>query len=713
MKYAPDTQKRLFSLTQQLLKQDLAAVNALEATVVIDDLTDVLNYHEWRYRELDDEQIPDTDFDRLFDALKTLEMQYPQLKKADSPTHKVGSDLSEYGEKVQHLTPTLSLNKAYNDEDLLDFDTSVKKLADFAADSDVEYCVEPKFDGGTIVLIYENDRLTRGATRGDGTTGELMTENAKVINGIPHQAQFSKFGIRKVELRGEALVQKDVFDAINAQRGRDGLQLFANPRNAATGGLRTKDARETASRQIEAFVYQIGFAENTEGGNALLTMNKHSDGLAILEELAFKVPTIERKICKNIAEVVTFCNEWQARRDDYGYEIDGMVVKVNDLKTQDACGYTSHHPRWSVAFKFKAKQATTTLLNVEFQVGKIGTITPVAKLEPIQLAGVTVSNASLHNEDFISTRDIRIGDQVLVERAGDVIPYIVRSLTELRDGSEKIIEYPEICPFDPTESVKLTRPEGEAAWRCPNCMCGKQDFQKFIYHVSKNAMNIDGMSEATIERFQQEGWIKTMADFYRLDYDKIAVLKGFGKKSAENIRAAVEKAKKNPIHRLLCSLSIPLLGQENAKLISAELEHVLDLKNWTPENFTAIKGIGEALAKHVIAYFQNEKNCAVLEDMETLGVNLKPTDEDRKPVVNTEGVLSGKTILFTGALQQFTRDEAEKRAASAGASLVSGVSKNLNILVVGEKAGSKLKKAQDLKTVQILTEQEFIDLINQ
>jgi DNA ligase (NAD+) len=710
--YTQDEQRRLYELTKRLLVLHTEGVSALEAAAVVTDLKDTIRYHEWRYRELDDAQISDSEFDNLMDLLRYFEKQYPALLTADSPTIQVGSDLTETGTKVQHLTPTLSLDKSYNEQDLLDFDTSVKKLADLDSESAIEYCVEPKYDGGTIVLIYENDKLVRAATRGDGSIGEEITENAKVIHGIPHKAAFSKFGLKKVELRGEALVRKDIFDKINAKRATENLPLFANPRNAATGGLRTKDAKDTASREIDAFVYQIGYALNTEGGNAFLSFKHHSDMLDILEKLDFKVPTIEKKICKNIQEVVDFCHEWQERRDTYGYEIDGMVIKVNDLKTQDACGYTSHHPRWAIAFKFKAKQATTKLLGVKFQVGKTGAITPVAELSPVQLAGVTVSSASLHNETFIKSRDIRIGDEVLVERAGDVIPYIVRPLIELRKGIEKPLEYPKICPFDTTQTIHLIREEEEEAWKCPMCTCGKQDFQKFIYHVSKHAMNIEGMSEATIQRFQEEGWIKTIADFYRLDYDKIANLKGFGKKSADNIQKSIDKAKQNPIHRLLNSLSIPLLGRENAKLIASEIQHVLDIQNWTLENFTNIKGIGESLAKNVMLFFQNEKNIAIIKEMETLGVNMRPLAEDQKPTVNTEGVLAGKTILFTGALSQFTREQAEKAAADAGASLVSGVSKNLNILVVGDKAGSKLKKAQDLKTVQILTEQEFVEIIS-
>lgn len=710
--YAIAEQRRLFDLSKRFLNQSTEGVNALEAAAIVADLSDVLRYHEWRYYVMDDPQISDYEYDMLYKKLEHLEDLFPELVKPDSPTMRVGSDLTEEFKQVKHLTSMLSLENSYNADDLMEFDKQVKKFADLPEDMDVEYCVEPKFDGGTIALVYENDVLVRAATRGNGVMGEEMTNNARVMRSVPLRAAFLKHNIVKVELRGEALIRKDVFDKANKQREADGLPLFANPRNAATGGLRTKDPKETKARGIEAFVYQLGYAENMDGQVITRNFHSHHEAIELLGSLGFKVPTSETKVCKNIDEVIAFCNAWQEKRDSYEYEIDGMVVKVNDLKIQDLCGYTSHHPRWAIAFKFKAKQATTKLVDVEFQVGKIGTITPVAKLQPVQLAGVTVSSVSLHNEDFINLKDIRIGDQVLVERAGDVIPYIVKSFEELRNGSEAVLKFPEICPFDETKSVKLVREEGEAAWRCPTCTCGRQDYQKFVFHTSKDAMDIEGLSKATIERFMQLGWIRTIADFYRLDYDAISKLEGFGKKSADNLEKAIEKAKQNPIQRLLHSLSIHHLGKKAAKLLAAEIEHVMDLKDWDFERFTSVKEIGPVLAENVIAYFKDEKNIAVLKDMESLGVNMTPTDEDRKPAVATEGVLAGKSILFTGSLTQFTRDQAEKAAAAAGATIASGVSKNLSILVVGEKAGSKLKKAQDLKTVQILSEQEFVDLVN-
>ena len=726
--YSKEEQRRLYDVSKRLLSQNTEGSSKTEAKAMIADVADVLRYNEWRYYIMDDPQLSDFEYDTLYKKLESLEDRFPELQTADSPTMRVGADITDDIASVPHLTPMLSLENSYNADDLNDFDEQIKKLAKLPKETEIEYVVEPKFDGGTIALVYENDVLVRAATRGNGTMGEEMTHNAKVMRSIPLRAEFSKYGIAKVELRGEALIKKDTFDKINKQREADGQPLFANPRNAATGGLRTKDSKETKARGLEAFIYQLGYAEsakngeNTEGssnvemGQALVEklFKTHHESIELLGSLGFKVPKMgeETKVCRNIEEVIAHCNDWQERRDSYDYEIDGMVVKVNALAIQAQCGYTSHHPRWAVAFKFKAKQATTRLQGVDFQVGKIGTITPVARLEPVALAGVTVSNVSLHNQDFINSKDLRIGDQVLVERAGDVIPYIVKSFPELRTGKEIPVEFPEFCPFDDTKTVKLLREEGEAAFRCPTCTCGRQDYQKFVYHASKDAMDIEGLSKATIERFMQEGWVRTFPDLYRLDYEKISKLDGFGKKSADKLEKAIEKAKQNPIHRLLASLTVHHLGRRASKLLAAEVESVFDLADFDVEKLTMVREIGPVLAENVVAFFSDEKNIALLREMEALGVNMKQTAEDRKNQPNTEGVLSGKTILFTGSLQQFTRETAEKAASAAGASLASGVSKHLNILVVGEKAGSKLKKAQALGTVEILTEAEFSTLIS-
>jgi DNA ligase (NAD+) len=713
--YSTTEQRNLYDLSKKLLYSPQADLFSEDAAGRAGELRRVIRYHEWRYYVQNDPVISDFEFDQLYDQLRSLEEQYPELVAPDSPTQRVGKDLVETFEQVPHLIPMLSLDNSYNADDLTDFDESVKKLCKLEKDADVEYCVEPKYDGGTIALVYENDRFVRAATRGNGYMGDDITLNIRTLKSVPLQAAFSAKGIAKAELRGEALIRKDVFEKINKSRQEAGEMLFANPRNAATGGLRMKDPKETAGRGLEAFLYQLGYAIDTDGNDTLRRFTTHDESIHLLRELGFKVPLHqpepgnhleETKTCRNIAEVIAFCNAWQEFRDEYPYEIDGMVIKVNSLELQERCGYTSHHPRWAIAFKFKARQATTRLRDVEFQVGKTGAVTPVAKLEPVPLAGVVVQNVSLHNEEFIRAKDIRIGDQVLVERAGDVIPYIVKSLAELRNGTERKVEYPKNCPVCHSALVK---PEDEAVWRCENSDCEAQVLARMIFHTSKHAMDIEGLGESTIDKFYRLGWLHSIADLYRLDYEKIAKLEGFGEKSATNLRNAVKKAKRNPIHRLLHSLSIHHLGQKGSKLLAAEIGHVLDLRDWDLEKYQTIKDVGPVLARNVFNFFQNEHNVELLQTMEALGVNLRQTDEDKKADVNTEGTLYGKSILFTGTLSQMTREEAEKRAAAAGANIASGVSKHLSILVVGEKAGSKLKKAQELGTVEIWSEQEFLD----
>lgn len=664
----------------------------------------VLVYHEWRYYVLNEPLVSDFEYDSLYKALEAIEAAHPELIIPDSPTQRVSNDLTSNFNSVSHLIPMLSLGNSYNLEDLIDFDVQIKKLGRLPSDSDVTYSVEPKFDGGSVAVVYENDRLVRGATRGNGSKGEEITNNIRTITSVPLQAKFSDHNIHKVELRGEVLIQKDKFNRINEEREVDGLPVFANPRNAATGGLRMKDPKEVTKRGLVAFIYQLGFAADQQGENQLSSFNSHHQGIDFLKNLGFKVPVKESRLCKNINEVFDFCREWEAKREDYEYEIDGMVVKVDDLALQEKCGYTSHHPRWAIAYKFKAKQATSTLLAVEYQVGKIGSITPVAKIEPVSLAGVTISSISLHNEEFITSKDLRLGDRVLVERAGDVIPYIVKSLADARTGKEQPIKFPTNCPSCSTELIKE---EGEAAWRCPNFHCEAQILQRMIHHVSKDAMDIDGFGKSYVERFFKLGYLKSLADIYQLDYNAIAGQEGFGEKSARNLETEINKAKGNPIHRFLYSLSIHHLGKKVSKIIAENIEHVLELKNWTFEDFTHLKDVGPVVAKNVIDFFSQEENIALIQQMEELGVNLKQLEADKPFQVAEDAPLSGKSILFTGSLQTMGRKEAQEKAAQAGARNVSAVSSKLDILVVGEKAGSKLKKARALGTVEIMTEEEF------
>lgn len=674
-------------------------------------LRELLVYHEWRYYILNDPLLSDYEYDHLYKQLEALETKHPELIVPDSPTQRVSSDVAGSDlPSVSHLTPMLSLANSYNAEDLIAFDKQVKRMLNMEEETDISYAVEPKFDGGSIALVYEGGQLLRAATRGNGIEGEDMTHNARVMHSIPLSAAFSRHNMYKVELRGEVLIRKDRFEKINKERAKQGLSLFANARNTATGGLRMKDPKEVAQRGLEAFIYTLGFAQNETGDNVLDTLDTHYESLDLLANLGFKVPKdgIERKLCKNIKEVADFCANWEQKRENYDYEVDGMVVKVNDRRLQERAGHTSHHPRWAIAYKFAAKQATTKLLNVEYQIGKIGSITPVAKVEAVQLAGVSITSISLHNEDFILEKDLHLGDTVLIERAGDVIPYIVKAMTDLRDGSEIPIKFPSNCPFCDTI---LKREEGEVAWRCDNPDCDAQNLQRIIFHVSKPAMDIDGMGKQIVERFFEMGRVRKLSDVYQLDYSQIAQLEGFGQKSADNLEKAIAQAKQNPIHRLLHSLSIHHLGKKVSKLLAAEINHVLDLKNWAEEQFVSIKDIGPTVAKNVSIFFAEEANIEMLEKLEELGVNLTATEADRPKAAVTEGPFVGKTILFTGKLLQMSRKEAQEKATAAGAKNISGVSGKLNILVVGEKAGSKLKKATALGSVKILTEADFLNLI--
>ncbi|NJB87056.1 DNA ligase (NAD+) [Lewinella marina] len=708
--YGKEQQRQLYARSKEYLDgQELP----LPAAEQLPELRELLRYHEWRYYVEDDPVLSDYEYDQLYKRLEALEAEHPELVTADSPTQRVGSDLTGNFASVPHLVPMLSLGNSYNADDLREFDRQVKRMLNMDEDSDLAYAVEPKYDGGTIALVYENDRLVRAATRGNGVYGEEITHNARVIRSVPLTAAFSRFGLHRVEVRGEVIIRKDRFEELNARRAAAGLPLFANPRNTATGGLRMKSPGEAAERQLEAFIYSFGYGTDAEGNDAVQALGTHTHALDILTELGFKVPAAgdERTRTSEIGAAADFCRAWEERRAAYPYEIDGMVVKVDDLALQERAGYTSHHPRWAIAYKFAARQATTTLLNVEYQVGKIGTITPVAKTEPVALAGVMISSVSLHNEDFIREKDLRLGDQVLLERAGDVIPYIVKPLEELRDGSETPIVWPVTCPINTTEEeVPLVREAGEAAWRCPVCVCGAQNLQRIIFHVSKVAMDIDGMGRRYVEQFYELGWLRTIVDVYRLPYDEIARLEGFGERSADNLRQSVEAAKQNPLWRLLHGLSIHHLGKKASQLLAQHVDHVLDLAGWSEEQFLHIKDIGPTVAKNVAAYFANPIHLEQLRELEELGVNVRPTEADRPAAQVTEGPFVGKSMLFTGSLQQLSRKEAQERAKAAGARIVSAVSGKLDVLVVGEKPGSKLKKAEALGTVRILTEAEFLAL---
>ncbi len=703
MKYSKDEINTFISGSKDFLKK-----NSIDNISQHDFLKSIIRFHEWQYYVKDDPLIADFEYDQLYKLLESSETKNPLWVTSDSPTQRVSSDLVDVFQSVVHLNPMLSLENSYNEEDLKEFDARVKKLCGLQDGNSLSYFTEPKFDGGSIALIYENDLLIRGATRGDGQRGEEITANARTIRSVPLTAAFSEYGIYKAELRGEAVISKKMFEKINQYRETEGLPLLANPRNAATGVLRVKDASETSHRGLDVFIFQVAYAVDRHGNNVLFAKKSHAEWMIVLDSLGFKVALDERKICKNVREVLDFINQWVIKRDAYQYDLDGVVVKVNELEWQQKCGSTSHHPRWAVAHKFQAKQATSKLLTVDFQIGKIGSITPVAKIEPVQLAGVTVSSISLHNEDFITAKDLRYGDQVLVERAGDVIPYIVKSFPELRNGEEKPIEFPANCPVCKTA---LIREEDEAAWRCPNFHCEAQTVQRLIHHVSKDAMDIDGLGKSLVERFYELSWLKNMSDIYKLNYDAISQLEGMGEKSAEKLRFSIEKAKKNPIHRLLHGLCIHHLGKKVSKLIAEHLNYLPDLANWPIEKYTSIKDVGPVVGQNIIRFFSDSDNVKMIQEMERLGVNMNQTDEDRPRMLASDAPLAGKTILFTGTLKELDRKKAQEMAENAGAKNLSAVSSNLNILVVGEDAGSKLAKAKALGTIEIWSEQDFLNKV--
>jgi DNA ligase (NAD+) len=660
-------------------------------------LRDVLRFHEYRYYILNNPLIGDTEYDILYKKLEKAEQDNPALVTKDSPTQRVGNSLNSSFTSVQHLLPMLSLENSYNADDLLDWDRKARELSGLDA---VEYCVEPKFDGASISLIYENNYFTRGATRGDGVEGDDITTNIKQIKSVPLSAKFSDYGIQQIEIRGEVLINKDNFKQYNLALAEQNLPPLANPRNAAAGSMRIKDPKEVAKRNLEAFLYNVSFVS---GEAALKT---HSGSLEMLWELGFKSPVKEKKVFTGIAGVIQYCNDFEAKRDDLPYEIDGMVIKVNNLALQDKMGMTTHHPRWAIAYKFKARQATSKLLKVEFQVGRTGSITPVGKIQPVHIGGVMVGSVSLFNEDVVREKDLHIGDTVLVERAGDVIPYIVKPLAELRDGSETPVLFPENCPVC---GDKLFKPEDEAVWRCININCEAQVVEKMIHFVSKDAMDIRGFGEANVRKFYEMGFLKTIPGIYSLDFTKFDNLEGFGKKSIENLSAAIANSRTQPLHRLVFGLGIRYVGETTAKTLANAVDHLLDFTNYSEEQLLQLEDVGVKVAKSVHEFFANKDNIEMLRQLEdSAGLQLK----NQKKEVGKDGSLAGQTFLFTGTMVQLKRSEAEAMVEEAGGIVVAGVSAKLNYLVAGEAAGSKLEKAKKINTVKIITEEEFLKMLD-
>jgi len=667
----------------------------------LEKLRDILRFHEHRYYLENDPLISDFEYDMLYKKLEHFEKENPSLVTKDSPTQRVGKGLIKDFPKTQHLVPMLSLENSYNDEDLLDWDRKAKELSGLDV---IEYSVEPKFDGASVSLIYENDMLVRGVTRGDGETGDDITPNIKQIKSIPLSAPFSKHNIQQIEIRGEILMNKNNFKKYNESLMEEGLPPLANPRNAAAGSLRIKDTAIVSRRNLEGFLYHVSFIIKQDETKPE-EIHSHSDMLKLLWDLGFRSPKKEMTVVKGIQDVIEFVNNFEKQRDELPYEIDGMVIKVNNLELQENLGMTSHHPRWAIAFKFKARQATSKLLGVEYQVGRTGAVTPVAKIQPVHVGGVTVSSISIHNEDYIKEKDLKIGDQILIERSGDVIPQIVKSLPDLRNGSEIEIVFPKNCPVC---EHHLFKPEEEAVWRCTNINCKAQVVERIIHFVSKDAMDIKSFGEANVRKFFDMGLLKTIPDIYSFDVEKLSGIEGFGTKSILNLKAAIEASKSQPLHRFIYALGIRYVGETTAKALAQKVSDIFEFEKMTEEALKLMDDVGVKVAKSIFDFFCDVDNIALLQKLNELGVKTKHEKQE-----SITGMLTGQTFLFTGTLSKLKRNDAEALVEKNGGKILSGVSSKLNYLITGEDAGSKLEKAKKIPGIKIMSEEEFLSMLSE
>jgi DNA ligase (NAD+) len=676
-----------------------------DSAAKLENLKNLLRFHEQRYYVMNEAVITDFEYDQLYKILEKAELQNPTWVTPDSPTRRVGRSLNAAFTAVEHIVPMLSLENSYNAGDLLDFDRKARDMCKLDA---IEYCVEPKFDGASISVVYEDDFLARSVTRGDGVMGDDITTNSKQIRNIPLRAAFSDFGLKQVEIRGEVLMSKKSFKNFNDKLEQEGIAPLANPRNAAAGSLRLKNPQEVGKRALEAFLYHVSFftTEKTDDGSKIPAT--HSAMLQMLWNTGFRSPVKEMKVVKGIQAVIEHIEAFEQTRDGLPYEIDGMVVKVNDLQLQEKLGMTTHHPRWAIAYKFKARQASTKLLAIDFQVGRTGAVTPVAKLQPVGIGGVTVSSISVHNEEYIREKDLRIGDTVIIERAGDVIPQIVRAVTEARTGNEQAITYATHCPVCQS---KLYKEAGEAVWRCINAECEAQVIEKMIHYVSKDALDIKNFGEQLVRKFYELGLLKDIPGIYRLDYAAISKLEGFGKKSIDNLETAVESSKKQPLHRLIYGLGIRHVGETTAKALARRVSHISELKTMTVEDFMLLEDFGPKVATSVYQFFQNGQNLTMIGELEALGINMSKGTV-ATATNETSNVLKGQSFLFTGTLSKLKRSEAEAKVEAAGGLILGGVSSKLNYLVVGEDAGSKHEKAKKIPTINIITEDDFLKFFN-
>jgi DNA ligase (NAD+) len=665
----------------------------------IDQLRDKINYHNYRYYVLDSPEISDAEYDSLMQELKQLEEEHPQFLTPDSPTQRVGAAPVEAFGVVEHPLPLLSLGNAFSQEELLAWYTRASKLV---AEQQFKFVCEHKIDGLAVALTYVNGRLTTGATRGDGFRGENITQNLRTIRSIP--LSVPKEAPPRFEVRGEVFLPKAGFEKLNRERAEEGLPLFANPRNAAAGSVRQLDPRITAKRPLDIYIYMLGYAE----GKA--TPPTHWETMEYLKSLGFKVNP-NNNLFTTIEQVEQYHHTWVERRESLAYEADGIVVKVDSLELQSQLGSIGHEPRWAIAYKFPAIQGTTRLIDIGISVGRTGTLNPYAILKPVSVGGVTIKQAALHNEDDIRRKDIRIGDTVIVQRAGQVIPEIVEPIKSKRSGREKIFTMPSHCPVCGAEAIK---PEGEVMYYCSNAACPAQVQERLEHFVSRGGMDIRGIGESQSALLLKEGLVKDVADLYYLKDKKEQLLKleRMAEKSVNNILEAIERSKKRPLARLIFALGIRHIGEEMAEILASNFSSIdyddpKSLANASRDDLTNISTVGPKIADSVVAFFGQEENRRIIERLRKAGVRL-----EEKAVRPEELPLAGQEFVITGRLETFSRQEAEARIKALGGTAKSDVTKKTTYLVVGAEPGSKLVRAQALGTEQ-LTEEELLKLLEE
>lgn len=659
----------------------------------IEELRDLLNTFNYQYHVLDNPSVSDAEYDRNMQELIKLEEENPEFMSEDSPSIRVGGTVLDIFEKVTHKSPMLSLGNAFNEGDLRDFDRRVHQGID---DANVRYICELKIDGLAVSLHYEKGRFIQGATRGDGVTGEDITQNLKTIKAIPLRLNEEV----TLEARGEAYMPKRSFVKLNEEKEQNGEDVFANPRNAAAGSIRQLDTKIAAKRNLSMFVYGLANVEEK-------TIPSHSESLDFLGELGFKTNP-NRRTCETIEEVIAYVEEWQEKRPNLDYEIDGIVIKVDDVALQESLGTTAKSPRWAIAYKFPAEEVVTRLTGIELSVGRTGVVTPTAELEPVRVAGTIVRRASLHNEDLIREKDIRIGDYVVVKKAGDIIPEVVNVIFDKRTGEEEEYRMPTHCPACESELVRL---EEEVALRCINPTCPAQIREGLIHFVSRNAMNIDGLGERVITQLFDADYIRTFADLYALTKEQLLQLERFGEKSATNLVQAIENSKENSLERLLFGLGIRHVGAKAARTFAEHFETMDALVKATEEELKAINEIGEKMAQSVVTYFDNEDVLELLQQFKEYGVNMAYKGIKIADLQNVESYFAGKTVVLTGKLTVMGRSEAKKKIEALGGKVTGSVSKSTDLVVAGEAAGSKLAQAEK-HNVAVWNEERFLQELN-